>query len=134
MSSPEANVETAKAGIEAFNRRDMDAMLELSSSDFEYDWTRSRGLYAGVYRGTEGFREFTQEQWDVFEEFHIEAHEFMPCGDRHVVVTTTVRATGRGGVPVSAASTNLYEFAEDGKVVRITLFQERDEAVAAASE
>jgi ketosteroid isomerase-like protein len=127
-------METVQAAIEAFNRRDMGAMLELSSSDFEYDWTRSKGLYAGVYRGLDGFREFTNEQWDMFEEFHVDPHEFVPCGDRFVVVTSTVRATGRGGVPVKATSSHLYEFGDDGKLVRLTLFQERDEALAAATE
>ena len=109
----------------------MDAMLEMAGDDFEYDWSRSLGLYAGVYRGPDGFQEFTNEQWDVFDEFQVEPHEFVPCGDRHVVVTSTVRATGRGGVPVSATSTHLYTF-EDGRLVRITLYQERAEALAAA--
>jgi ketosteroid isomerase-like protein len=132
--SPARNVETARAAIEAFNRRDLGAMLAMACDDFEYDWSRSMGLYAGVYRGADGFREFASEQWDVFEEFQVEPHEFVPCGDHHVVVTSTVRATGRGGVPVSALSSHLYEFGDDGKVVRITLFQQRAEALAAAAE
>jgi ketosteroid isomerase-like protein len=128
-----ANVETARAAIDAFNRRDMEAMLELAGDDFEYDWTRSRGPNAGVYRGTDGFQEFVNEQWEVFDEFRVEPHEFVPCGDRHVLVTTTVYATGRGGVPVNATSSHLYTF-EDGKLVRVTLYQERAEALAAAAE
>jgi len=134
VSSRDKNVELARAAIDAFNRRDMDAMLEIAGDDFVYDWSRSRGPYAKLYRGTEGFKEFTNEQWDVFEEFHVEPLEFVPCGDRHVLVTTTVRATGRGGVPVSATSSHLYEFDDDGHLVRITLFQEREEALAAAGE
>ena len=130
-SSAESNVDTARRAIEAFNRRDMDAMLELAGEGFEYDWTRSRGPNAAVYRGTDGFQEFANEQWDVFDEFRVEPHEFVPCGDRHVLVTTTVHATGRGGVPVSATSSHLHSF-EDGRLVRITLYQERAEALAAA--
>jgi hypothetical protein len=49
-----------------------------------------------------------------------------------VVVTATVHGRGRQGVPVSATSAHLYTFAEDGRLVRITLFQERAEALAAA--
>ena len=112
----------------------MDAMLEMAGDDFVYDWSRSLGLYAGVYRGPKGFREFTNEQWDVFDEFQVEPHEFVPCGDRHVVVTSTVRATGRGGVPVSATSSHLYTFGDDGRLARITLYQERAEALAAAAD
>ncbi len=132
-SSAEANVEVARAAIEAFNRRDMDVMLELAGDDFEYDWTRSRGPNAAVYRGTDGFQEFVNEQWEVFDEFRVEPHEFVPCGDRHVLVTTTVYATGRGGVPVNATSSHLYTF-EAARLVRVTLYQERAEALAAATE
>ncbi len=129
-----SNVEVAQQAIDAFNRRDMNAMLELAGDDFEYDWTRSLGPSAHVYRGTEGLREFANEQWEVFEEFHVEPVEFLPCGDRHVLVTTTVRATGRGGVPVSATASHLYTFADDGRLARVTLYQERGEALAAAAE
>jgi hypothetical protein len=34
---------------------------------------------------------------------------------------------------VSATSAHLYTFAEDGRLARITLFQEREEALAAAT-
>ena len=67
----------------------MDAMLELAGDGFVYDWSRSLGPNADVYRGTEGLQEFAHEQWEVFEEFQVEPLEFVPCGDRHVVVTTT---------------------------------------------
>jgi ketosteroid isomerase-like protein len=66
----------------------------------------------------------------MFDEFRVEAHELILCGN-DVVVPTTVRATGRDGVPVCANSAHLYTF-EDGRIVRITLFQERHEALAAA--
>jgi steroid delta-isomerase-like uncharacterized protein len=126
----EANLEFVRHAMDAFNRRDMDAMLALAGDDFVYDWTRSRGPNAGVYRGPEGFKEFVDEQWSMFDEFRVEAHELIPRGN-HVVVPTTVRATGRDGVPVSANSVHLYAF-EDGRLVRITLYQDRDEALAAA--
>ncbi len=128
------NVEIARRAIDAFNRRDMEAMLELAGDGFVYDWSRSLGPNANVYRGTEGLQEFAHEQWEVFEEFQVEPLEFVPCGDRHVVVTTIVRATGREGVPVSATSIHLYEIDDDGRLVRITLYQEREEALAAAAE
>jgi uncharacterized protein len=127
----EANLEFVRRAMDAFNRGDLDAMLELAGEDFEYDWTRSRGPDAGVYRGPEGFKEFVDEQWSMFDDFRVEAHELIPRGN-HVVVPTTVHARGRDGVPVSANSAHLYTF-EDGRLVRITLYQDREEALAAAS-
>jgi ketosteroid isomerase-like protein len=132
MTTPEveqANVEKVRTAIDAFNRRDIDAMIELAGDDFEYDWSRSMGPSAGVYHGTDGFFEFVSDQWEMFDEVRLEVHEYIPRGN-HVVVTATVHGRGRQGVPVSATSAHLYTF-EEGRLRRITLFQERDEALAA---
>ena len=132
--SPEeaANVEVVRQGIEAFNRGDFDAILQLggAAEDFEYDWSRSRGPNRGIYRGAEGLKEFISDQWSTFEKVTLEAHEYIPRGN-HVIVTTTTHGRGRGGIAVSANSAHLYTF-EDGRLVRITLYQKREEALAAA--
>jgi ketosteroid isomerase-like protein len=137
VSAPEstqlaANLDLVRRMIDAFNRGDLEAMLEQATEDFEYDWTRSMGLYAEVYRGPEGFERFVDEQWSMFDDFRVEPHEMIPRGERYVVVPCAVHATGRDGVPVSANSTHLYTF-EDGRIVRITLFQEREEALQGAT-
>ena len=126
----EANIETVRVAIDAFNRGDVDAMLALAGEDFEYDWSRSLGPNRGIYKGPEGFMEFINEQWSVFDDFKLEAHEFIARG-QHVVVPMTATARGREGVPVSASSVHLYTF-EGGRLVRITLFEELDEALGAA--
>ena len=74
----EANLELVRRMIDAFNRRDMEAMLEQADENFEYDWSRSLGLYADVYRGPEGFKRFVDEQWSMFDDFRVEAHELIP--------------------------------------------------------
>jgi ketosteroid isomerase-like protein len=127
----DANVELARRAIEAFNAHDLDAMRALASEDFEYDWTRSIGPQRGVYRGQDGFLEFAEDQWSMFDEVRLEVHELIPCGD-HVVVRSTTHGRGRGGVPVSANSAQLYTF-DESRLVRITLYQDRDEALAAAA-
>jgi ketosteroid isomerase-like protein len=125
------NIELARRGIEAFNARDLDTMLEIGGDDFEYDWSRSIGPNQGVFRGPAGFLEFMNDQWSTFEEVTVEPTEMIPCGS-HVIVMTRTYGRGRDGVEVSANSAQLYTF-EDGRLVRITLFQERDEALAAAT-
>jgi ketosteroid isomerase-like protein len=121
-----------RQAIEAFNRRDTETMIALGGDDFEYDWSRSLGPNRGVYRGADGFMEFVRDQWSTFDDVRLEAHEFVPRGP-HVVVTATVHARGREGIPVSANSAHLYTF-EDARLVRITLYQDREEALAAAGE
>ena len=130
-SEAEANVELVREAIEAFNQGDMEAMLRVGyAEEFEYDWSRSMGPNRGIYRGIEGFMEFVHDQWSTFDEVKLEAHEFIPRGD-HVVVTTTTHGRGRQGIPVTAKSAHLYTF-ENGRLVRITLFQDREGALAAA--
>jgi ketosteroid isomerase-like protein len=131
-SSAESNVKTVRAAIDAFNRGDLEAMLALGGGDFEYDWSRSLAPNRGVYRGPEGFMEFVNEQWDMFNEIRLEPDEFIPRGN-HVVVPTTTHARGREGIPLSARSAQVYTF-EDGRLVRITMYQDRAEALAAVGE
>ena len=129
-SHEQAHVEAVRQAIDAFNRADMDAMLALAGDDFEYDWSRSLAPNRGIYKGPEGFMEFINEQWNMFDDFRLEVHEYIPRG-QHVVVTATVHGRGRQGIPVSANPAHVYTF-ENGRLVRITLYQERDEALAAA--
>ena len=82
-------VDLARASVDAFNRGDLDWLLEHIDEDFEFDWSRSRGPLAGVYRGRAGLTEFCREQWETFETFHMEALEYIDCG-RFVVVPNKV--------------------------------------------
>jgi ketosteroid isomerase-like protein len=127
-----ANIKKVKTAIDAFNRRDVEALTELADDDFEYDWSRSRGPTAGVFRGADGFFEYVNDQWEMFEDFHLEVHEYIPRGN-HVVIWATISGRGRQGVPVSATSAHLYTFAEDGRLLRVALFHDREEALAAAA-
>ena len=130
--SAEAQIELVRHAIDAFNRRDTDAMVALGVDDFEYDWTRSLGPNRGIYRGVDGFLEFITDQWSTFDEVRIEPREIVPCGD-HVMVDAVTHGTGRQGVAVTAKSAQLYTF-DDGRLVRVTLYQDREEALAAARE
>jgi ketosteroid isomerase-like protein len=130
LDSDEARIEFVTRLIDLFNRRDADGMRSLAGDDFEYDWTRSLGPNRGVYKGPDGFFEFISDQWEMFDPMHLEVDEYIPRGN-HVVVPSRIVGRGPQGVPVSAQSTHLYTF-EDGRLVRITMFQEREEALAAA--
>jgi len=45
------NVEIVRQALDAYTRRDLDALKELHHSDLELDWSASRGPLAAVYRG-----------------------------------------------------------------------------------
>jgi ketosteroid isomerase-like protein len=130
--SDEEKLELVRTAIDAFNRRDTEAMVALGVENFEYDWSRSMGPNAGVYRGVDGFFEFIDEQWDTFEEVRLEAREMVVSGE-HVVVTAVTHGRGREGIEVTARSAQLFTF-ENDRMVRLTLYQDTAEALAAARE
>ena len=125
-------MELARAALDAFNRGDLEWLLERIDDDFEFDWSRSRSPLAGVYRGRDGLAEFLREQWETFESFHREATDFIDRGHQ-VVVPHTVHAQGRNGIEVSAEANHVFTLEADGHA-RVTMFQRLDEALAAADE
>jgi ketosteroid isomerase-like protein len=123
------NVEVVKQSLDAFARRDIAAMRALNEADLELDWSRSVGLLAGVYRGFDEALRFYEGFYQVFEMDIIEPDRFMVTGDS-VVVPNVSYMRGRDGIEVSARSTLVFELRE-GKIIRICLYQETDEALKA---
>jgi ketosteroid isomerase-like protein len=86
---------------------------------------------AKVYRGREAGREFFRKTWDLFAEIRWEPKEIVDFGDV-VVVTTRVRAIGRGSdVPVEMDEAAAIWF-RDGLIVRVAGFPDKRRALAAA--
>jgi ketosteroid isomerase-like protein len=126
--TPESQIEVTRRAIDAFNAKDAKALIDLGVLVF--DWSGSIAPYQGVYRGEEGVREFVDDQWAMFQALRVDPEEFITRG-RHVIVAITVHGRARDGLPVKATAAQLYTF-EDGRPARITLFQNRDEALEAA--
>ena len=124
------NVEVVRRAIDAFNERDLDAALRDLDPEVEVDWSRSRGVEAGVYRGYDACRSFWSTFIDTFDRFTIAADEFIDSGD-HVVVPNRGHAWGRDGIEVAARSVALVTL-RDGRIVGWTLYQEKAEALEAA--
>jgi ketosteroid isomerase-like protein len=123
-------MEIVKQALDAFARRDINAMRALNDPDLEVDWSRSVGLVAGVYRGVDAALRFYQSFYEVFEMDIIEPDRFIDTGEC-VAVPNVSYLRGRDGVEVSARSTLVFEL-EDRKIVRICLYQETAEALKAA--
>ena len=120
------HVEIVHAAIAAINRGDWDEALRFMAPDFEYDVTRSISLLAGVH-GRDQMRGVVEEFLGPWEDARYEIGEPIDAGD-HLVVPFTSHFRGRDGIEVSAAATWVWTFRE-GAVSRLTLFQDRDEAL-----
>ena len=125
----EENVELVRAGIDAYNRRDLDAILQHMASDFVFDRSRSISLNRGVLTLDE-FRRWMEEMWATFEVQRFEADEFIEAGES-VVVPVTVHARGREGIEAQAHTAVVYTF-RDGAVTRMAMYNELQEALEAA--
>jgi ketosteroid isomerase-like protein len=121
------NVEVVRRAIDAFAQGDFEAIRAESHPDVEIDWSASRGLEAGVYRGFEETEPFLRTFHETFERFTVEADRFIESGDL-VLVPNTTRFLGRDGIEAVARSCIVYEL-RDGRIARIRMYQETDEAL-----
>jgi ketosteroid isomerase-like protein len=121
------NVETVKRAIEAFNRRDLDAIDD--HPDVEVDWSRSRGVEAGIYRGREATQRFWNTFFETFDRIVAVPEEFIEHGD-YVIVLDRTHMWGRDGIEVEALNVSLVTL-RDGQIVRWRICRDRAEALKA---
>jgi ketosteroid isomerase-like protein len=127
------NVEAMKRGLDAYNRRDVEALLE--ELDPEVEWHPALLVplegEPTVYRGHEGIREFFRDVDDVLAEIEGEYSEIRDLGNR-VVGIGRLRMRGRGsGAETESPLANVTDF-ENGKVRRIRTYLDPGEALKAA--
>jgi ketosteroid isomerase-like protein len=128
------NVEVVLQGVEAINRRDVDAFVALFSPSVE--WEESGDVFPGlrgVHRGWAGVRKWFEEAiLELWESFHCEVEEITEASDGRVFGAFS--ATGRGrasGVETQLRFWSVFWLA-DGKIARRQVFWTRDEALEAA--
>ena len=90
----QGNVDVVGRSFGAFNARDVNELVSLSTPDCE--WLPFRAQLEGiVYRGHEGIRRFVSDIDDDWEGYQVDPLEFHDRGER-VAVVGQVRAVGRG--------------------------------------
>jgi ketosteroid isomerase-like protein len=126
------NVEIASRLYEQISQSGFDAAWELVDPDLE--WETSPNLPdAGVYRGRERVRAFLEEQWDVVWGGlpRVDIERAFDCGED---VLLFVRIRGHGshtGIPLDVQIAQLVTL-RGGKIVRVRVFPDRQEALEAA--
>jgi ketosteroid isomerase-like protein len=119
-------VEIIKAAIDAFNREDWDAAFKDMAPGFELDMSRAVGPVSGVFK-LDQVRPLVVEATEHFESARIEPHEFIDAGDI-VAVPWTFHVKGRDEIEAAARITWTFTI-RDGAIARMTLYQERQEAL-----
>ena len=123
----EENVQLVRLAIEAFARRDLDAVE--SDPDVEVDWSRSRGVEAGVYRGREASHRFWNTFHETFGRTIVTPEEFIEHGD-YVIVLDRTHMWGRDGIEVEARNVTLVTL-RNGRILQWRLCRDRAEALRA---
>ena len=128
----EENVEIVRRATDAYNRRDLDGMLEIWAPDAVLDWSNARSFDAGVYRGHGEIRAFVEEFFATWDEVRIEIVDGpAEVEDGLLIAENVAYMRGRDGIEVQARSAWLITI-RDGEQTSLTLYQTKQEALEAA--
>jgi ketosteroid isomerase-like protein len=105
-----ASLETVMRGIDAFNRRDVDLIAELTTPDFAWFPALPGAFAADGYRGRKGVETYLGEIESTWKELRLVVEELRELGDT-VLFLGRAEARGRSsGAAVDAAVAIVYQF------------------------
>jgi ketosteroid isomerase-like protein len=140
------NVETVRRLYDAWNDRDIDALMASYDPDIEIVETQDLAyaaallrvlgprfvILSGGYRGRAEVRKLWETIWEISEWFIVNPEDFVAVGTEQVVVPCVLTARAKGtGLEGEASTAHLFTV-QDGKVLRMQVFVERQQAMAAA--
>ena len=127
----QANMEIAKRGLDAFNRRDLDGVDKLANPDYEFFPALVGTVDGDSYQGREGLQRYFEMVSDTWEELRLVGGEFRDVGN-HVLWLGRLEGCGRGsGVQVDSPCAFIIEL-RSGKIARVRSFLDHGEALRAA--
>ena len=124
------NVERYRQGIDAFNRRDLDAFLALADPEV-IGVSRVLAIEGRTYEGHEGTREWWTGLLGVFPDFGI---EIVSVRDARNLTVSELRNLAHGEGSATPLDEHVWQVSEwrDGLVVRWQMYASEHEALKAA--
>jgi ketosteroid isomerase-like protein len=123
-----------RGGLEAFNRRDLDALLLGFHPASEVHPPREfveAGLWEACYRGPAGYREFVSSWSEVFgADVRLEPVELIDLGEMLVVLSNVSVRAQASGVPVTQKWASVSTL-KDGWVIKHQHYLDHAEALEA---
>ena len=112
----------------AFNRGDMDAAVQLLSSDV--DWSEPKEFPGGgTYHGRNAAKQYLTQSRAAWGEVNSEPEQFIPAGNR-IVVFVHARVRARGSEEwQDVRLADVYTF-HNGQAVSMRAFANRNEALS----
>lgn len=125
------NVDLIRSVFDAFERRDVEGVLELMDPDVEFFAPTATLAHEGrSYRGHEGIRTYFADVERLWEELRVSPGEYRAEGDR-VLVLGRIHARGAIGYLADAPVGWLWQLA-NGRIVHGHVYTNPDDAVRAA--
>lgn len=125
----------AELGVDAYNRRDLEAVVLGWDPDFEYhtarEWAES-GLVEPCYRGPEEYRRYvatTSEVWGA--DNYLRPVELIDLGERLVLLAQVPMRAQASGVTLTEAFALVSTF-KHGRIIHLQEYYDHAEAVEAA--
>jgi ketosteroid isomerase-like protein len=127
------NVEIVRRVSDAYNRRDVGAMLDELHPEIEWHpWLQVQlGGAATVYRGHQGVRMGIRELEEAFSEIQAEQREIRDLGERVVAIGHLRGRGNESGAITESAIAWIVEF-KRGKVIRVREYLDPRKALEAA--
>jgi ketosteroid isomerase-like protein len=126
------HVEVFLRGVDAINRLDATAVLEVVHEDSVFEPLRS--ATEGAFVGPEGMRRFLADTAETFELFKATYTDIRDLGGGRLVAIGTIRMRGRGsGVESDVPSAALVEF-RDGLLLRYKDYSDARVALQVAGQ
>ena len=124
------NVGRYRQGIDAFNRRDLDAFLALADPGV-VGVSRVLAIQSGTWEGHDGTREWWNDLLGVFPDFKIETVWVREAGN---LTVSELRNQAHGEGSAAPLDEQVWQVTEwrDGLVVRWQMYAIQDEALEAA--
>jgi ketosteroid isomerase-like protein len=127
----ERNLEAARTAIAAMSEGDVEAYASVCAPDVEL--ITAFAAFEGGYRGEQGLRDFFASVRDAASSVHYETEELRAVGPDRVLAFLHLTAESRAGMKVDQRIANVYD-CEDGKLVRVRVYLDRDEALRDAGQ
>ena len=126
------NLELIERAVAAINVRDLDGYMACCTADIELHTPLV--TVGGVYVGRTGIRRWFTDLEDIGPDFRIEVERVETIRPGRVLAFMRITGSGRtSGLQVTDATptANVYDLVE-GKIRRVRIFMDRQEAIEAA--
>ena len=126
------NVEVVRLAVDAFNRRDLATLGDLSDQDFEFvSVLTAVDAQAATYRGLDGWSRYFTDIDRVWENWHIEGLRVFDGADGGLAATFQVTGQGRQSGAAVERTVGITYRLRGGKIWRMRSFLEPTDALKA---